>query len=163
MTTPPVVTDADYTVLLPLHRLIEETIRTTPVRFGPGGMDHLAALLTLRTCVWVGKHVLPATERADEGPAAQLAAATTAYSRLTAYLDGFGDYLDNSDQTPWTNTVATALDDLGAALGVPRIPPRPGDGDRKCHSSGGTSCTGCAGCGGPDCAERPAAVPVAGG
>lgn len=60
MTAP--VEDADYAVLLPLQQLIADVIRTTPVRAGnPHDLDRLTADLTLRVCVWVGRHVLPAT------------------------------------------------------------------------------------------------------
>jgi hypothetical protein len=54
------ITDADYAELLPLQRLIDRTIRETPVRAGnPADLDHLSATLTLRVCVWVGRNVLP--------------------------------------------------------------------------------------------------------
>lgn len=59
---PPTVADADYAVLLPLQQLIDRTIRNTPVRAGnPADLDRLTADLTLRVCVWVGRHVLPTT------------------------------------------------------------------------------------------------------
>ncbi|MCQ9178938.1 NUDIX hydrolase [Streptomyces sp. IBSBF 2953] len=49
-------------VLAPLTSLIETTIRETPIRMGPGGTADLTAQLTLKTCVWVGKNVLPRTQ-----------------------------------------------------------------------------------------------------
>jgi hypothetical protein len=55
-------TDTDLATLQPLAALIEKTIRDTPIRMGPGGTDDLTAQLTLKTCVWVGKNVLPRTE-----------------------------------------------------------------------------------------------------
>ncbi|WP_405747725.1 NUDIX hydrolase [Streptomyces canus] len=48
--------------LAPLATLIEQTIRDTPIRMGPGGTDDLTAQLTVKTCVWVGKNVLPRTK-----------------------------------------------------------------------------------------------------
>jgi hypothetical protein len=58
MTTPA----DELAVLAPLATLIEKTIRDTPIRMGPGGTDDLTAQLTVKTCVWVGKNVLPRTE-----------------------------------------------------------------------------------------------------
>lgn len=59
------VTDADYAVLLPLQKLIDRTIRTTPVRAGnPHDLDRLTADLTLRVCAWVGRNVLPGVRTA---------------------------------------------------------------------------------------------------
>lgn len=55
-------TDTDLATLQPLAALIEKTIRDTPIRMGPGGTDDLTAQLTVKTCVWVGKNVLPRTE-----------------------------------------------------------------------------------------------------
>lgn len=49
-------------VLAPLAQMIEEIVRNTPIRLGPGGTDRLAADLTVRTAVWIGKNVLPRTE-----------------------------------------------------------------------------------------------------
>ncbi|HEY9408466.1 MAG TPA: hypothetical protein VIP77_02700 [Jiangellaceae bacterium] len=57
-TTPPT---EELAVLAPLASLIEKTIRDTPIRMGPGGTDDLTAQLTVKTCVWVGKNVLPRT------------------------------------------------------------------------------------------------------
>lgn len=52
--------DTDLAVLLPLQQLIDQTIRTTPVRAGnPHDLDRLTADLTLRVCVWVARNVLP--------------------------------------------------------------------------------------------------------
>ena len=51
----------DIQALAPLANLIEQTIRDTPIRMGPGGTDDLTAQLTLKTCVWIGKNVLPRT------------------------------------------------------------------------------------------------------
>jgi hypothetical protein len=51
----------ELAVLAPLAGLIEQTIRDTPIRMGPGGTDDLTAQLTVKTCVWVGKNVLPRT------------------------------------------------------------------------------------------------------
>lgn len=48
--------------LVPLTRMIEQIVRETPIRLGPGGTDQLTAQLTVRTAVWVGKNVLPRTE-----------------------------------------------------------------------------------------------------
>jgi hypothetical protein len=53
---------AELAVLAPLATLIEKTIRDTPIRMGPGGTDDLTAQLTVKTCVWVGKNVLPRTK-----------------------------------------------------------------------------------------------------
>jgi hypothetical protein len=58
MTTPA----DELAVLAPLATLIEKTIRDTPIRMSPGGTDDLTAQLTVKTCVWVGKNVLPRTE-----------------------------------------------------------------------------------------------------
>jgi hypothetical protein len=52
----------DLRILAPLAGLIEQTIRDTPIRIGPGGTDDLTAQLTVKTCVWVGKNVLPRTK-----------------------------------------------------------------------------------------------------
>jgi hypothetical protein len=52
---------ADLQALAPLATLIEHTIRDTPIRMGPGGTDNLTAQLTVKTCVWIGKNVLPRT------------------------------------------------------------------------------------------------------
>ncbi|MFJ8798466.1 NUDIX hydrolase [Streptomyces sp. NPDC102487] len=54
--------EADLLGLVPLASLIEKTIRDTPIRMGPGGTDDLTAQLTVKTCVWVGKNVLPRTK-----------------------------------------------------------------------------------------------------
>jgi len=53
---------ADLSPLAPLATLIEQTIRDTPIRMGPGGTDDLTAQLTVKACVWVGKNVLPRTK-----------------------------------------------------------------------------------------------------
>jgi hypothetical protein len=45
--------------LLPLYRVVEEAMRTTPVRLGPQGHEDLAAQITLRVAVWCGRNVLP--------------------------------------------------------------------------------------------------------
>lgn len=45
--------------LLPLSHLIEETLHTTPVHFGPRGHENLVAQLTVRVAVWCGRNVLP--------------------------------------------------------------------------------------------------------
>lgn len=55
------MTDANLAVLAPLMKLIEDTVRSTPIRLGPGGTDDLSAKLTVRTAAWVGKNVLPRT------------------------------------------------------------------------------------------------------
>ncbi|MFJ6066543.1 NUDIX hydrolase [Streptomyces tendae] len=55
-------TTDDLRPLAPLAALIEQTIRDTPIRMGPGGTDDLTAQLTVKTSVWVGKNVLPRTE-----------------------------------------------------------------------------------------------------
>lgn len=60
MTAPSPAAD-DIRVLAPLAKLIEDIVRTTPIRLGPGGTDDLAAQLAVRTAVWIGKHVLPRT------------------------------------------------------------------------------------------------------
>lgn len=52
----------DLTELVPLAQLVEKIVRETPIRLGPGGTDHLAAELTVRTAVWIGKNVLPRAE-----------------------------------------------------------------------------------------------------
>lgn len=54
-------------LLLPLSELIEETLRTTPVHFGPHGHEDLVARLTLRVAVWCGKNVLPGVEQSGIG------------------------------------------------------------------------------------------------
>ncbi|MCM8552263.1 NUDIX hydrolase [Streptomyces sp. STCH 565 A] len=54
--------DADLQHLAPLATLIEQTIRETPIRMGPGGTADLTAHLTVKACVWVGKNVLPRTK-----------------------------------------------------------------------------------------------------
>jgi hypothetical protein len=57
------MTDTDpIAVLAPLTQTIEEIVRNTPIRLGPGGTDQLAADLTVRTAVWIGKNVLPRTK-----------------------------------------------------------------------------------------------------
>ncbi|MFI1562159.1 NUDIX hydrolase [Streptomyces sp. NPDC020490] len=62
MTKPTTVSDQQLAVLAPLATLIETTIRDTPIRMGPGGLDDLTGQLTVKTCVWVGKNVLPRTK-----------------------------------------------------------------------------------------------------
>lgn len=52
------MTDTDARVLLPLQDLINQIVRSTPI----GATDQLAAELTVRTAVWVGKNVLPRTD-----------------------------------------------------------------------------------------------------
>jgi hypothetical protein len=49
--------------LLPLSELIEETLRTTPIHFGPHGHENLVAQLTIRVAVWCGRNVLPGVQR----------------------------------------------------------------------------------------------------
>ena len=57
------ITEADYALLLPLQQLIDQTIRTTPIRAGnPYDLDRLTATLTLRVCVWIGRNVLPCAQ-----------------------------------------------------------------------------------------------------
>lgn len=51
------MTDTDARVLLPLQDLINQIVRSTPI----GATDQLAAELTVRTAVWVGRNVLPRT------------------------------------------------------------------------------------------------------
>lgn len=52
------MTDTDLHVLLPLQNLINQIVHSTPI----GATDQLAAELTVRTAVWVGKNVLPRTD-----------------------------------------------------------------------------------------------------
>ncbi|WP_435610006.1 NUDIX hydrolase [Streptomyces sp. C10-9-1] len=56
-----IASEDDIEALAPLAALIAQIVRDTPIRMGPGGTDDLTAQLTVRTCVWIGKNVLPRT------------------------------------------------------------------------------------------------------
>ncbi|MFD9630115.1 NUDIX hydrolase [Streptomyces violascens] len=54
------MTDPDLSELAPLANVIAETLRTTPVRHGPGGAADLICQLTINTAAYMGSE-LPAT------------------------------------------------------------------------------------------------------
>ncbi|MFD7705617.1 NUDIX hydrolase [Streptomyces sp. NPDC059786] len=85
--------------LAPLAALIAQIVRDTPIRMGPGGTDDLTAQLTVQTCVWVGKNVLPRTR----GLAAFVADVDAERQRQLAkwgeqhHPDGTGQYPETID------------------------------------------------------------------
>jgi len=60
------VTDVDLSPLNPLARVIAEAVRTTPVRFGPGGTDDLISEITIRVAAYMGRVV--ATDPVTQQP-----------------------------------------------------------------------------------------------
>ncbi|MFJ9029781.1 hypothetical protein ACIRQP_14855 [Streptomyces sp. NPDC102274] len=49
----------DLSALRPLAEVIAKTVRTTPIRLGPGGADNLISDLTIAVAVYMGREVIP--------------------------------------------------------------------------------------------------------
>ncbi len=124
------MTDTDLTVYAPLVRVIGETLRSTPVRLGPGGDEDLIGQLTLKVAAYMGRELGPsagplgaiAAERAaqvakwgeqnhpdlsgDEGSQRESRAAFATWAdNYRAINDGQFDPRDTDPRRDWTGVL----------------------------------------------------------